>query len=104
MLALIATGVSHIMLDLLIMWPTDNPCVIGQVYTAIKEWESGTHIKADFGSNIFKNTYRRHVDFLRKILKDGPNKYHTMMHRIYIEARSIRFSLLPSIFALTTTF
>ncbi|KAI9460725.1 hypothetical protein F5148DRAFT_1369187 [Russula earlei] len=55
------------------------------VYAAIKEWECSPHIKADFGSNIFENTYRRHVDFLRKILKDGPNKYHAMMHRIYVE-------------------
>ena len=77
---------------------------MGQVYAAIKEWESGTHIKADFSSNIFENTYRRHVDFLRKILKDGPNKYYAMMHWIYIEARSVRFSLFPSIFSLTTTF
>ncbi|KAI9457388.1 hypothetical protein F5148DRAFT_1322478 [Russula earlei] len=59
--------------------------VATSVYATTKEWECGPHIKADFGSNIFENTYRWHVNFLWKILKDGPNKFHTMMHWIYIE-------------------
>ncbi|KAI9430298.1 hypothetical protein F5148DRAFT_1296345 [Russula earlei] len=32
--------------------------VATSVYATIKEWECGPHIKANFGSNIFENTYR----------------------------------------------
>ncbi|KAF8889245.1 hypothetical protein BD779DRAFT_1671819 [Infundibulicybe gibba] len=56
------------------------------VYAAIKEWETGKRIKSDFGGKVFEATYQRHVEFLGIIMEKGPNKFHAMMHRIYLRA------------------
>ncbi|KAF8873437.1 hypothetical protein BD779DRAFT_1477020 [Infundibulicybe gibba] len=66
------------------------------VYAAIKKWETGKRIKSDFGGKVFEATYQRHVEFLGDILEKGPNKFHAMMHRIYLRASNI--ITLPHLF------
>ncbi|KAF8069117.1 hypothetical protein FPV67DRAFT_1448926 [Lyophyllum atratum] len=58
------------------------------IYASLKEREEGPHVQADFGSGVFENTYKRHVDFLESIRRDAPKKFHGMMHRIYMKYSS----------------
>jgi hypothetical protein len=61
------------------------------VYASLKERENGARVTAEFNSGVYGNSYRRHVEFLEKIRSDGPNKFHAMMHRIYVNVRSVGF-------------
>jgi hypothetical protein len=72
------------------------------VYASLKERENGARV-TKFNSGVYENSYRRHVVFLEKIRSDGPNKFHAMMHRIYVKVRSVGFHF-DSVLPLTTPY
>ena len=58
-----------------------------QIHASLAEWKSGYCIESNFSSDKYMDAYGEHMTFLEAIKRSSPLKYHTMMYKLFDEAR-----------------
>ena len=60
----------------------------GKIHASLVDWESGTCTDpSHFSADRCLDAYTEHKILLSEIKKSAPVKYHTMMYKIFDEAR-----------------
>ena len=92
MLALVGAAVRHLRS---IYCPSCANSVNTQLHASLSEWRTGVHKKGTFSADAFLDAYTEHVTLLTGIKTQNPRAYHTMMHRLYTEARFVFHCSIP---------
>ena len=55
-----------------------------QIFLCLREWSNGVHTKADYDLDPAEREYNEVMTFMRKMKGNVPNKYHRLMHKVYV--------------------